>query len=177
MTHFTGSQEPALLQTATFIVNNSGDFTDGIVRWSSSFINGGISNVTYQELLARVDVSIIPTVGGGNTIIQEQSAADFGELFPLQTQQLIDLGAASVDISEALAGTQAQLQAAIDANREYISEVNQRLSEQALQLGTSITETSQGDGLGGLTTFLGGIGTGGLIAVAVVGFFVLRGKF
>lgn len=170
MTHFDGSQEQDLMQTATFIITNPSTFTDPIIRWSQSFVDGRMANATYQELLSREDITVTPVTSFGNVILQEpQEAIPFTttlELEQLQSRQLVELG--DISVSQ---------QAQITANREFISSVNQRLSAQVVELGKSLTQQANDDAFGGITTFLGGIGTGGLIAVAVVAFFVLRGKF
>ena len=175
MTHLQGQQDPNLFNTANFIVNNPDEFNERVVVWSQSFIDGGISDLTYEEIIRRAGVSITPVTSFGDVITQEPSLSAIA-LDEQQSQQITELGLASVQISEALAATQAQLQVAIDANREFVTEVNQRLSSDVIVLGASITDASNAATQGGLTSFLGGIGTGGLIALAVVAFFVLRGK-
>ncbi len=107
------------------------------------------------------------------------SGGDFEEQFPQQTIQLISLGEATTMRAEENIRqdeTDRLIFEAIQTNKEWLEEVNLRLSGTVVELGQSITDVSKADQFGGITSFLGGIGTGGLIAVAVVAFFVIRGK-
>lgn len=175
MTHLSGTQDPMLLQTAINIVNNPAGFDDGVLKWSQSYIDGGISTLTYEEIIRRAGVSIDTTTSNTNVVeIVVTQEADGQER--LQNMQLEQLGETQEQFSLSLAAQQQQLQAAINANREYISEVNQRLSDQVGNLGVSVTEASQSSSGIDITSFLGGIGTGGLIAIGVVAFFILRGR-
>lgn len=168
MTHFDGSQEQDLLQTATFIVTNPSTFTDPIIRWSQAFVDGGLPNTTYQELLSREDITVTPVTSFGNVILQEPQDVVIPftttlELEQLQFSQLAELG----DIAVAQ-------QNSINANREFISDVNTRLSAQVVELGKSLTQQANDDAFGGISTFFGGLGVGSLAVLAVIAVLVFR---
>ncbi len=173
MTHFNGSQEQDLLQTATFIINNQSGFSAPIIRWSEAFVNGGIANPTYSTLLAREDITVTPTVSGTDLVIIQESQ-EIDAIDTTQNQQLVALGESSVEISESLALIQQQLQAAINANREFASEVNTRLSEDVTELGKSLQQQANDDAFGGVSTFFGGLGVGSLAVLAVIAVLVFR---
>lgn len=101
------------------------------------------------------------------------------------TQNLLGLGQASIDISQALSEQVtireeqlARTQEAIRNQQIFTDEVNQRLSQQATELGQSLGDIGQG-GFDPIKFFtdnplIGGIGIGGLAVGAVVLLVLLR---
>ena len=168
---FNGSQEQSLLETANFIVSNPDGFIDNVVSWSQSFINGGISNTTYAEIIDRAGVSIQTGTSGDQIITQTNEAVD-----NLQNQQLIALGeATSQRAEENIRQDQSIAELWADSVRqaESIAEINARVSGQLTDLGQAV---GQDDFLGSLQSTLGGVGIGALAVGALVLFLFIKGK-
>ncbi len=177
------------------MVHIAGSTIFGHILNPTPFTGSTEQSAATQRFVAQDQIADVIASGISPTIIQDtinKIAATSRLLsFDVQTQvqqNLLGLGEASIDISQALNEqiTIREQQRARDQealrNQALLTEsINQRLSQQVTQLGTSLTDLSKVSQTGFnplkfLTDnpLIGGIGIGGLAVGAVVLLLVLR---
>lgn len=177
MAHFSGTQDEQLMNTAEYIVKNNDLFNDPITRWSESFLNGGISNGTFRSLL---DAQGIEPIELGQTMVPLEQVINHNSGLStdnLQNQQLVNLGASQEELSETIQRQIDIRELQREEDQRQQEEKNALIAQQLEDLGRSVQDASTAANTGGFTSFLSGIGTGGLIAGGIVLFILLRKPF
>lgn len=166
--------DPAFLRRIVNQLESDPNTEDWIIR-SIQWWRQGLT--TDQELWNSISWLADENIIESPTFIEE---------FPQQTIQLVSLGDAIVDVNERLSENidiretqRAEEFNAIIENREYLTEINNRLSGQVVELGESLTQLQQEQQQEGFfDNLLSGFGGFGIGAVAVLGIgaFILSKK-